>query len=120
MRGYSRNKIVQINHLAEQLGVGLLGHPEGFVVHSPHEKASNFKATKTSGQWEALLDLYITIRRDISLGEFVPVVSFAEKKKWCAKSVDSKDLSIIIRKKLKAKRAKRAAKQAKLRKQAAD
>jgi hypothetical protein len=110
MRGYSRNKIVQVNLLAEQLGVGLLGHDRGFVVHSPHEKASNFKATKTSGQWENLLDLYIHIRRDIALGEFVPVVSFAKKKKLCGRTDSAADLRAVIRKKIKAKRARRAAK----------
>lgn len=110
MRGYSRNKIVQVNLLAEQLGVGLLGHDEGFVVHAPHAKASNFKATKDSGQWETLLDLYIEIRRDISLGEFVPVVSFADKKRWCAKAVAANDQRAVIKKKLQAKRVRRAAK----------
>ena len=110
MRGYSRNKIVQVNLLAEQLGVGLLGHEEGFVVHAPHAKASNFKATKTSGQWEILLDLYIKIRRDISLGEFVPVVSFADKKKWCPKTVGAREQERVIKEKLKAKRARREAK----------
>ena len=120
MRGYSRNKIVQVNLLAEQLGVKLLGHHRAFVVHSPHPKASNFKATKTSGQWETLLDLYIHIRRDISLGEFVPVVGFAENKKLCGATVSAADLRARIRKKLTAKRAKREAqKEAKLRKQAA-
>ena len=90
--------------------VGLLGHDEGFVVHAPHAKASNFKATKDSGQWETLLDLYIEIRRDISLGEFVPVVSFADKKRWCAKAVAANDQRAVIKKKLQAKRVRRAAK----------
>lgn len=111
MRGYSRNKIVQVNLLAEQLNVGLLGHEEGFVVHVPHAKASNFKATKTSGQWETLLDLYIEIRRDISLGEFVPVVSFADKKKWCPKMVAAQDVEAVVKGKLKEKRARRAARE---------
>ena len=115
MRGYSRNKIVQVNLLAEQLGVSLRGHDRGFVVHAPHPKASNFKATKETGQWETLLELYINIRRDISLGEFVPVVSFARNKKVCGRTVSAGELGPIIRKKLKERRSKRA--DAKLRKQ---
>jgi hypothetical protein len=111
MRGYSRNKIVHINHLAEQLGVELRVHERGFVVHVPHPKASTFRKTKENGQWEVLLDLYIKIRRDISLGEFVPVTSFAKRKRLCSKTVNAESLSRLIRKKLKIKRQKRLERQ---------
>lgn len=107
-RGYSRNKIVHLTHLADQLGVQMQVHDRGFVIHTPHMKASTFSRTKESGQWENLLDLYIEVRRDISVGEFVPVTSFA---KHCPKVVKAENLIKIIKKKLKMKREKRIARQ---------
>jgi hypothetical protein len=76
-RGYSRDKIVHINHLAQQLKVALFVHPTAFVVHSPHRKAATFKATKVSGQWDRLFKLYLAVRHEIAAGKFVPVTSFA-------------------------------------------
>lgn len=103
-RGYSRNKIVHLTHLAEQLGIKMQVHDQGFVIHTPHSKASTFSRTKESGQWDNLLDLYIKVRRDISVGEFVPVTSFAQH---CPKTVKAENLTKVIRKKLKIKREKR-------------
>ena len=107
-RGYSRNKIVHLTHLADQLGVKMRVHDRGFVIHTPHSKASTFSRTKESGQWENLLELYIRVRRDISVGEFVPVTSFAEH---CPKVIKSENLIKIIKKKLVLKREKRIARQ---------
>jgi glycosyltransferase-like protein LARGE len=108
-RGYSRNKIVHLTHLAEQLGVKMRVHDKGFVIHTPHSKASTFSKTKETGQWENLLDLYIMVRRDISVGEFVPVTSFA---KHCPKMMKAETLIKVIKKKLKSKREMRIARQA--------
>ena len=108
-RGYSRNKIVHLTHLADQLGIHLRVHHDGFVVHSPHKKAATFSRTKETGQWDNLLDLYIKVRRDISLGEFVPVTSFA---KSCPKTVQAENLKNVIKKKLKIKRRQRKERQA--------
>lgn len=107
-RGYSRNKIVHLTHLAEQLGVKMQVHDRGFVIHTPHSKASTFARTKETGQWDTLLDLYIKVRRDISVGEFVPVTSFA---KHCPKMIKAENLIKVIKKKLKIKREKRIARQ---------
>lgn len=107
-RGYSRNKIVHLTHLADQLGVKLQVHDRGFVIHTPHTKASTFTRTKETGQWENLLDLYIKVRRDISVGEFVPVTAFA---KHCPRVVKAENLIKKIRKKIKIKRESRIARQ---------
>ena len=76
-RGYSRDKIVHINHLAVQYDTEFLVHPYAFVIHSPHRKAATFKTTKATGQWDLLLDLYKGIKREIDKKQFVPVTSFA-------------------------------------------
>lgn len=76
-RGYSRDKIVHINHLAVQLRIPLYVHPSAFVVHSPHPKASTFKTTKASGQWDLLYKLYNEVKKQIKAGVFAPVTSFA-------------------------------------------
>lgn len=103
-RGYGRDKIVHLTHIADQLGIKLQVHNYAFVVHSPHDKSSTFKKTKESGQWENLLDLYIKVRRDISLQEFVPITSFADT---CPKVVLAHDVALARKKKLKQRRLKR-------------
>ncbi len=50
-RGYGRDKIVHILHIA-RLGMRFVAHPRAFVVHVPHPKAPTFKATKEGGQWD--------------------------------------------------------------------
>lgn len=97
-RGYGRDKIVHLTHIADQLKIKLEVHDAGFVIHSPHMKASTFKNTKNSGQWDALLDLYVKARRDVSIGEFVPVTSFAES---CTFHVSSTTVSKARKNKLK-------------------
>ena len=103
-RGYGRDKIVHLTHLAEQLKIKMRVHSSGFVIHSPHEKSSTFKTTKETGQWDALLDLYVKVRRDISIREFIPVTSFA---KHCLHHVTSGTIASIRKKKLKSLREKR-------------
>lgn len=103
-RGYGRDKIVHLTHLAEQLEIKMRVHRSGFVIHSPHAKSSTFKTTKETGQWDALLDLYVRVRQDISIREFVPVTSFA---KHCLHHVTSGKIASIRKKKLKSLREKR-------------
>lgn len=50
-RGYGRDKIVHLTHIAA-LGVRFAVHPSAYVVHVPHKKAPTYKATKQSGQWD--------------------------------------------------------------------
>lgn len=50
-RGYGRDKIVHLTHLAS-FGTKFMVHPQQYVVHMPHKKAATFKATKVSGQWD--------------------------------------------------------------------
>jgi glycosyltransferase-like protein LARGE len=78
-RGYGRDKIVHLAHLAT-LGVSFWVHPDAYVVHSPHRKAATFRATKLSGQWDRLFELYLEVRRELaSEAGFVPVTAFAER-----------------------------------------
>ncbi|GAB4822605.1 hypothetical protein N2152v2_009651 [Parachlorella kessleri] len=77
-RGYGRDKIQHLTHLAG-LNVTFSVHPAAFVVHVPHRKAPTFRATRSSGQWDKLYKLYVEVQRDVRAQRFLPVVSFPHR-----------------------------------------
>ncbi|KFM28697.1 Glycosyltransferase-like protein LARGE1 [Auxenochlorella protothecoides] len=76
-RGYGRDKIVHLMHLAA-LGMAFDVHPSQYVIHIPHPKAPTYRATKRSKQWDYLHNLFAEVQIDISTGNWTPVTSFAD------------------------------------------
>jgi hypothetical protein len=71
-----------LTHLAN-LGARFMVHPLQYVVHMPHKKAATFKATKETGQWDRLFELYKDVRKEMSEGTFVPVTMFSHVTRLC-------------------------------------
>lgn len=91
-RGYRYDKITHIEHIAKGLRLSFEVHPSEFVVHCPHKKSATFRATKETGQWDRLRDLYLDVHDGINAGEFVPVTAFA---KHCPRYMDDSQHEVL-------------------------
>ncbi|KAK9804322.1 hypothetical protein WJX72_006601 [[Myrmecia] bisecta] len=74
-RGYGKDKIVQISHLATW--ISFVVHPWAFVVHQPHGQSRAYKVTKKTGQWNELFRLYAEVQGLVAKGEYTPVSAYS-------------------------------------------
>lgn len=75
-KGYRKNKVVHLLHLA-QMGMQFMVHPRAFAVHSPHPRARTWKVTHKTGLWDQLATLYHEVKVGLEQNVYTPEAMYS-------------------------------------------